>query len=190
MPDNPNGDFIDPYATDEDEAKLRALEEEINQASQSLESDFAKFAAGKVDEKMEELFFENKEEFFKNVLVWQNDFLQEIREKQGQAENLRQGIGLKKNFSQIEKAQQEFQKNHPDINIDELMEFYQNDLSPRVKKELDKLEPNAFFEALFAEYQKANGDTQPQKKALPQRLEGANADLNAQNSEDGTFNRY
>lgn len=192
MPNQNQEDFIDPYATDKDEAALAALDEEIKQASQSLEADFAKFAASKIDEKSEELFFENKEEFFKQVCQWQNEFLQNLRAKQGEAENLRQTIGMKKNFSQIQKAQEEFQKNHPDVNLDELMEFYTNDLSPRVKTELDKLEPNAFFNALFEEFKKAKGEGEPQKetKSLPQRLEGANTDLNAQNGEDSTFNRY
>lgn len=192
MPNQNQEDFIDPYATDKDEAALAALDEEIKQASQSLEADFAKFAASKIDEKSEELFFENKEEFFKQVCQWQNDFLQNLRAKQGEAENLRQTINTKKNFSQIQKAQEEFQKNHPDVNLDELMEFYTNDLSPRVKTELDKLEPNAFFNALFEEFKKAKGEGEPQKEAkdLPQRLEGANTDLNAQNGEDSTFNRY
>lgn len=192
MPNQNQEDFIDPYATDKDEAALAALDEEIKQASQSLEADFAKFAASKIDEKSEELFFENKEEFFKQVCQWQNDFLQNLRAKQGEAENLRQTINTKKNFSQIQKAQEEFQKNHPDVNLDELMEFYANDLSPRVKTELDKLEPNAFFNALFEEFKKAKGEGEPQKEteSLPQRLEGANTDLNAQNGEDSTFNRY
>lgn len=192
MPNQNQEDFIDPYATDKDEAALAALDEEIKQASQSLEADFAKFAASKIDDKSEELFYENKEEFFKQVCQWQNDFLQNLRAKQGEAENLRQTINTKKNFSQIEQAGAEFQKNHPDVNLDELMEFYANDLSPRVKTELDKLEPNAFFNALFEEFKKAKGEVEPQKEAkdLPQRLEGANTDLNAQNSDDSTFNRY
>lgn len=192
MPNQNQEDFIDPYATDKDEAALAALDEEIKQASQSLEADFAKFAASKIDDKSEELFYENKEEFFKQFCQWQNEFLQNLRAKQGEAENLRQTIGMKKNFSQIQKAQEEFQKNHPDVNLDELMEFYANDLSPRVKTELDKLEPNAFFNALFEEFKKAKGEGEPQKEAkdLPQRLEGANTDLNAQNSDDSTFNRY
>lgn len=192
MPNQNQEDFIDPYATDKDEAALAALDEEIKQASQSLEADFAKFAASKIDDKSEELFYENKEEFFKQVCQWQNDFLQNLRAKQGEAENLRQTINTKKNFSQIQKAQEEFQKNHPDVNLDELMEFYANDLSPRVKTELDKLEPNAFFNALFEEFKKAKGEGEPQKEteSLPQRLEGANTDLNAQNGEDSTFNRY
>ncbi len=188
--------LIDPYATEQDEAALKALDEEIAQAAASLESDFAKFAASKVDEKTEELFFEDKEEFFKQVCAWQNEFLSGFREKQGKAKALSDEIGLKKSFKAIENAKNEFAKNHPEVNTNELMDFYANDLSPRIKANLDKLEPREFFEALFIEFSKQNGSTQSsvnkeQNEALPKRINGSEADINSGGEEnEAYFNRF
>lgn len=169
-----------PYATDEEEAALAALEQEIAQSEESLESDFADFAASRVDEKLEELFFEDKKAFFQAILKMQNEFLQNLRDKQSQANNLRGDIAMKKSFASIEEAGAAFEAAHPEVSVDVLLDFYANDLSPRVKTQLDKLEPQAFFEALFSEWQKAQGGTQEQEK-LPQQLNGNNQELNNTN---------
>ena len=86
------------FDTLQDEADLKALDEEIAQASESLESDFAKFAASKMDEKMEELFFENKEDFFKQILLWQNEFLEAYRNKLERRQGLQNNIATKRRF--------------------------------------------------------------------------------------------
>lgn len=171
----------DPYATDEEEALLRALEAEVKQASESLEADFAKFAASKIDEKLETLFFENKEEFFKNILQLQNEFLQDYRTKLSKVETLKQEIGVKKNFAEVEKAGLEFEKKSG-VKAEELWDFYAEDLAPRVKKQIDTLSPEKFFEALYEEYKKvkavpAQGENNPQNQNLPKRIEGSNQAL-------------
>ncbi len=53
----------------EKEIELETLKREIAQAEASLENDFAKHMAEKTDEKLEDLFFNNKVDFYRSVLV-------------------------------------------------------------------------------------------------------------------------
>ncbi|ARJ55917.1 hypothetical protein [Campylobacter cuniculorum] len=193
--DREKKEFIDPFSTQEDEAALKALESEIAQASQSLESDFAKFASGKIDERMEELFFENKEEFFKQVLQWQNEFLGDYRSKIQKRDALNNDIQIKKSFSAIEAAQKAFEEAHPDVDVEELLDFYQQDLPPRLKNELDKAKPQDFFELLLEYFSKASDRAQNAEKqeqtGLPKRLEGTSSGVQENDSgDDLVTNRY
>lgn len=61
----------------EKEIELETLKREIAQAEASLENDFAKHMAEKTDEKLEDLFFNNKVDFYRSVLVEQNNYLNE-----------------------------------------------------------------------------------------------------------------
>lgn len=72
MPDAQN---VNPFDTTAEENELNALNAELEQARASLEGDFAKYAAENTSAELEELFFENKEEFFKAILEMQNTFL-------------------------------------------------------------------------------------------------------------------
>ncbi len=49
----------------EKEIELETLKREIAQAEASLEQDFIKHMVSKTDEKVEDLFFSNKPEFYK-----------------------------------------------------------------------------------------------------------------------------
>ncbi|TQR31796.1 Coiled-coil domain-containing protein [Campylobacter sp. MIT 99-7217] len=158
------------------EEQLQTLENEISQAEQSLESDFAKFASSQIDEKMEELFFENKEEFIKAILSMQNNFLQEnynaLLQKR---DNLKGQIAQEKQFADIEKAQQEFLAKHPDANMEELLALYYEELGTRYKKELDNLPPNEFFEALYQIQKQRSGGKEEEN--LPKDLNASSGDV-------------
>lgn len=152
------------------EEQLAVLENEISQAEQSLEANFAKFAADSIDEKLEELFFENKEEFIKTILGMQNAFLKENYDKLiAKRDALKGEIAQDEAFSQIEAAQNAFIQKHPDADMNALMQLYNEELGPRYKKELDKLAPEQFFETLYQIYQQkgaiegkqASGDNPP-----------------------------
>ncbi|MBS4407342.1 Coiled-coil domain-containing protein [Campylobacter vulpis] len=181
------------FSTSTQEEELSALENEISQAEASLEQDFASFAAEKLasDETLEELFFEDKEGFILQILQMQNDFLNEgLRAKMQRADTLKSDIEGKKQMQGIEAAQKEFLEAHPDADMAALMEFYEEELGAKYKKELDKLEPKDFFTTLYEIYQMRNkkGD---EEEHLPRELEAneADASVSSVGSEDMPMNR-
>lgn len=159
-----------------DEARLAVLENEISQAEASLEKDFASFAAEKLnnDESLAELFFEDKEEFIKQILHLQNEFLKSLQNKVDEANSLRDQIGQKKAFDNIQAAADAFDGKNLGVSSDTLLDFFQKDLSPRAKANLESLEPSAFFEELYKLYQ---SQTEEQSEELPQRLNASSASV-------------
>lgn len=160
----------------DDEARLAVLENEISQAEASLENDFASFAAQKLnsDEGLEEAFFEDKEEFIKQILHLQNEFLKSLQNKVDEANELRGQIGQKKAFDTIQAAADAFDAQNLGVSSDELLDFFQKDLSPRAKANLENLEPSAFFEKLYSFTQ---GAKEEQSEELPQRLNASSASV-------------
>ncbi|HEO8741706.1 TPA: hypothetical protein R1X42_000782 [Campylobacter upsaliensis] len=160
----------------DDEARLAVLENEISQAEASLEQDFASFAAEKIasDESLEELYFEDKEEFIKQILHLQNEFLKSLQNKVDEANELRGQIGQKKAFDNIQAAADAFDAQNLGVSSDELLDFFQKDLSPRAKANLESLEPSEFFNELYRLYQAQN---QSSEEELPQRLNASSASV-------------
>lgn len=61
----------------EKEIELETLKREIAQAEASLEQDFIKRMVDKTNEKVEDLFFGNKPEFYRFVFTEQNNYLRD-----------------------------------------------------------------------------------------------------------------
>lgn len=176
------------YDYADDEARLLALESEISQAEASLESDFSKFAAARLEkEDLEELFFEDKEAFVKQILAMQNEFLKDLQGKVSEANELRGQIGQKKALGDIEKAAAEFDNKGFGVDSETLLDFFQNDLPPREKVELENLKPAQFFEALAKKYQAKKGGVD---NTLPQRLNASSADAGSGESGDVMTQRF
>ncbi len=73
----------------EKEIELETLKREIAQAEASLEQDFIKHMVDKTSEKVEDLFFSNKPEFYRFVFTEQNNYLREkLTDKVGRAMDL------------------------------------------------------------------------------------------------------
>ncbi|MFQ6341361.1 Coiled-coil domain-containing protein [Campylobacter sp. VTCC 70190] len=168
-----------------DESKLAALEEELKQAEASLENDFAEYASQAMSEELEELFFEDKKAFIEAILKMQNEFLQtNYNPKLEEAAKLRKGIANKNALASIDSAKEEFLKNNPEADINALMEFYDQELGIKYKKELDKLEPLEFFSVLYEIYKQRN-HLATQNDALPRNPNAQNIDAdNASFSND------
>ncbi|RDU51630.1 hypothetical protein CQA49_09360 [Helicobacter sp. MIT 00-7814] len=171
--------------------QLGILEGEINDALNAFENNFVSAITQKVNEspELEELFFENREEFFKQVISFQNEFLSGIKEKMGQANTLRGEIQASELSAQKEQALEAFLQNHPDIDKDELLSFFES-LPQEVKDELESLPVQYFYEALLnlfnnkEEVFKQLGQEQEgaeQGTQLPEQLSGVagNAELGA-----------
>lgn len=174
-----------PFDISAEESELNALNAELEQAQASLEADFAKVEAEKFsnDTAFQELVFEQPEAFFQQVLQDQNAFLAEkITPKVERANQLNADISQKKQFGAIDAALKTFQAAHPDVNVDELMNFFVNQLPPEIQNQLQSLPPEQFFEELLALFEKVqngagganaqNSGVVPTQEDLPQQIQG------------------
>lgn len=163
------------------EVELETLQREIKQAEDSLESDFANYASENITPELEGLFFDDKPAFIKKLLEMQNQFLQEkLGGKVQRAQELQGQITEKKNMQDLEQAKAAFKEQHPDVDIEDMIEFYHEDLPPKYQKQLESLQGVEFFNALYQLYSAYKGEQSAPKEEspLPKRLEG-NAPANA-----------
>ncbi len=185
-------------AVREKEIELETLKLEIEQAEASLENDFAKHMADKTDEKLEDLFFNNKADFYKFVLKEQNDFLNErVTKKLDKALALNEEIETSKKKEEVEKAKAEFLEQHQDENIDfnELVDFYNEELPQKYKREIDKLEGYAFFQAIYDLFKASQGENKPDEKAeeersLPKEVQGNGISSSANARNQSVMTRF
>ncbi len=183
----------------EKEIELETLKREIAQSEASLESDFAKHMAEKTDEKLEDLFFNNKADFYKFVLKEQNDFLNErVTKKLDKAIALNEEIETSKKKEEVEKAKAEFLEQHKDENIDfnELVDFYNEELPQKYKREIDKLEGAAFFQAIYDLFKASQGEDKEAKEAneeersLPKEVQGNGVSSSANARNQSVMTRF
>ena len=166
----------------EDKTKeLETLKNEISQAEASLESDFAKYAADNINERLEQLFFDNKEQFIQELLTMQNQFLKDkLGDKAKRVSELHEEISSEQTKQELENMKEQFKQAHPDANMDDLIRFYNEDLPPKYRKQLDSLEGLDFFNQLYEVYKAFNAEEnteapnneQNTDPNLPKRLSG------------------
>nr|WP_156535531.1 Coiled-coil domain-containing protein [Helicobacter pylori] len=185
----------------EKEIELETLKREIAQAEASLENDFAKHMAEKTDEKLEDLFFSNKVDFYRSVLVEQNDFLNDhVSKKVNKALALSEEIENSKKSQEIEEAKAKFLEKHKDENIDfnELMDFYEEELPQKYRREIDKLDGVQFFQSIYDLFKVAQGENmQEEKKAnareeesLPKEVKGNGVSSSANARNQSVMTRF
>ncbi|WP_163556274.1 Coiled-coil domain-containing protein [Helicobacter suis] len=187
----------------EDKTKeLETLKNEISQAEASLESDFAKYAAENMDEKLEQLFFDNKEQFVQELLTMQNQFLKDkLGDKAKRVSELHEEISTEQGKQELENIKEQFKQAHPDVDLEALISFYNEDLPPKYRAQLDNLEGLDFFEQLYQLYQSfssgaQNGaesgadNDQEQNAQLPQRLNGKASASPDQAPKELVMNRF
>ena len=180
-----------PYDSSQDKERLKALEEELEQNSRSLENDFSSFLAENTDEGLENLFFEDKKAFYDEILKKQNTFLSEkIGSKQEEINTLKKEIKDKDAYAEIESAKQSFLKENPEANLEAMTEFYNEELGNKYKKALDELEPQDFFNTLYQIYTQRNTGLAKEEE-LPKQLQANGADVEnvGLNDDDLPMNR-
>lgn len=176
-----------PFDTTAESAELEALQNELNQAQQSIESDAAKALSKQITPELEELFFEDREAFIKALFQLQNDYLaQNIKPKIERAQALGADIATKQQMGNIDKAREVFMQKHPEVDFNALMQFYTT-LDANTQAQLGaETDPLAFFENLLALYKGGADSPNP-----PTQLQGVEANT-SQNNVDGDLpmNRF
>ena len=170
--------------------ELEGLQNEIDQLELSIEENGAEFLASNLNEQEQDLFFDNPKEFFKAMMTKLNTFYNEqIGSKKGRMQELQGKIKEKETYASLDKAQKAFEETHKDISVDELMAYAQEELPPRVHREIAQMPPLDALNAIYAHYKKNNGS---EAESLPKQAQGT--ELDAQNidtkmSSDDYFNR-
>lgn len=170
--------------------ELEGLQNEIDQLELSIEENGAEFLASNLNEQEQDLFFDNPKEFFKAMMTKLNTFYNEqIGSKKGRMQELQGRIKEKETYASLDKAQKAFEETHKDISVDELMAFAQEELPPRVHREITQMPPLEALNAIYEYYKKNNGS---EEQSLPKQAQGT--ELDAQNidtkmSSDDYFNR-
>lgn len=144
----------------------------------SIQEGLAKELAEMVENnpELEDLFFEDKEAFFKKIIEFQDKVVNErIVDRQTELEEFDKNAQFESGLQALEQAKKAFQEAHPDVNADELMQFYLT-LPQDVQAQLDSLAPDALFEKLFELYQAQGGAQQGQQDQLPKQLNGMPSD--------------
>ncbi|WP_187831888.1 Coiled-coil domain-containing protein [Helicobacter pylori] len=183
------------------EIELETLKREIAQAEASLENDFAKHMAEKTDEKLEDLFFNNKVDFYRSVLVEQNNYLNDnISKKINKAVALSEEIENSKKSQEIEEAKAEFLEKHKNENIDfnELVDFYNEELPQKYKREIDKLDGVQFFQAIYDLFKAAQGENvqegeayaREEERNLPKEVKGNGVSSSANARNQSVMTRF
>ncbi|PAF41371.1 hypothetical protein [Helicobacter sp. 11S02596-1] len=179
MPPDPNmppeaGEPLDPYSTADEETQLQALQEELENAKETIKDDFAKYAAERFEAtpELEEMFFNDKQEFFKTIVQLQEDYLEaNIKSKLAQAEQLQNSIHTKKTGAEFSKAKSEFLSQYPDENVEGLVAFAQEAIPPKQLAELTQLPMGDFLRAV-KQIKDSGGESNPASEGagLPRKL--------------------
>lgn len=162
------------------EEMLQAMQGELDQAIQSLETDFAKKCVTlcENDPQLEELFFDDKEQFFLKILEYQNQvFKQEIVSRQEKVANLQGEIDFDNKMQELDSAKKQWDSQNPPISADELLAFFTT-LPQEVQKELEALPSESVFPALLELAQQEQGAKE--NETLPQQLNGSPANVSSQ----------
>ncbi len=70
-----------------------------------------------------------------------------------------------KDAEEIERDKQAFLNKHPEVDFNELLEFYEEELPKRIKTQIDKLEGVDFFNAVLDYFNALNAKEEPKKEA-------------------------
>ncbi len=179
------------FDTQQEEKELAGINTELEQIQTSLEQDFVSYALENTTPEDEELFFDNREQFYKNLLNMQNAFFQEkIRSKEARAGELQESIQRKKTLGEIEQAKEEFLKANPDANIQEIMEFFLEDTTNKQKQELESLPPLDFFNKVYELFKQSKGQEDSKEEELPPKLEGVSGSIQDGGGDNNPLNRY
>lgn len=170
----PNLAPTNPFDTTHQESELSALENELNESLSALDSDFASFYAENMPDDVEELFFEDRAAFLMEVEKAKMQYIQEkITPMEQRKEELTQSIAQNKQGAAIWQAQAAFTKAYPDADLDSLLKFYNENLSPKQKQELER--EGDLFKAYEKVYQYMNGGSDEgsaKKRDLPKQTSG------------------
>lgn len=172
---------VDEFDTLADEEELKLAQEELEQSRNAIDAGFAKHISENLSPELEELFFNDKEQFFLRVEEEKEQFIEEqLGSKVKNINELNLRIRDKTQSRDIANAQKEFLKTHPDADFDAMREFFDNETTNKQREEILSLPTLQSYERV---YELMGGGAKSDK--LPQQLEGSLT----QDSDFGDFDK-
>lgn len=160
-----------PFDTSSEDAELKGILQEIEQLETALEDNGAQYLSENCTQEEQELFFDNPKEFFKIMLEKINVYFQEqIGSRRGKAQELEKSIAQKRQYAAFDQAEKDFIKEHPDVSLEDLQRFVNEELPPKIAREINQLPPLEALQAAYAQMRK-----QGKEEKLPKQLTGAPA---------------
>lgn len=149
--------------------RMQALEAELEQARASIEQNLAKdLAKLSSDTELEDLFYEDKEAFFKKVLEIQNEkILSQLQPLVDERNKLGQEVDAQNKMQALEQARLEFEQANPQVDTQSLLQGF-TQLPPEQQAEIEALPPEQIFPAL----QQILGSGGASGAELPQQVAG------------------
>lgn len=148
----PTAENLSPYDTTAEQAEMDGINKELQDIEASVENDFISYISDLIDNDsvFEELFFSDRKAFFKKVIEEQNNFVSSLIEPRAQRMNELQGqIAQKTELGNLEAIKQNFQAQHPDVDVKELIRFFTEDLSPKVQEQIKEQPIEQFFNIVY-----------------------------------------
>lgn len=139
-----------PFDTSALTAERDALMAELEQARESLERDVAEAVVQQITPEMIDVFAADPVEFIMQIFAIQNQILESnynskirrVGEIDGEVAALNEEAG-------IDALAQEFLAQHPELDMATLLDFFQNDISPRDVARIEQLPPEQIFPAIY-----------------------------------------
>lgn len=98
-------------------------------------------------------FFSDRKTFFTKVIEEQNNFVKAILEpRMARMQELQWQIATKNELANLESIKQQFQSQHPEVDIRELIRFFTEELPPKVQEEIKAQPMEQFFDLVYNYY--------------------------------------
>lgn len=157
-----------PFDTSALNSEREALIAELQDARASLERDVAEEMVSRLTPEMIDVFAADPVEFMLQLIAIQNEILERrYNSKIRRISEIDEEVGALNEEGAIDAAAQEFLAQHPELDMATLLDFFQNDISPRDTARIEQLPPEQIFPAIYELWQAKNPQTTAAKSAAP-----------------------
>lgn len=155
-------------------AKIELLSKDLAELEGKIEADFIRELPNLLDEQTKELrFADDPAPYIQAVDEAKKKFIASKKDAlQGELDKLTDEYGSKKESAAIDKVWADFLAKHPDVNKQELIEFYNNDMTPRQAEQARAAtDIPSMMEAIYEAFKASKPEAQkPATKKQPPNL--------------------
>ncbi|MBZ7995173.1 hypothetical protein AVCANL279_07330 [Campylobacter canadensis] len=164
--------------------QIMALEQEIAESRTAIDKDFAKKFASSISEEQQQLMFNDLAAFLESYEQAKLENLKtQLEPKITKHNELKAKLENEGIESKVKEAKEKLLAKYPKANPDEVINYLQEDLSPKQLREIDKLDPSDVLIRVYELMPQSKG------KELPQELNDLHDDGRLDNEENEFMNR-
>ncbi|MBZ8000537.1 hypothetical protein AVCANL277_06635 [Campylobacter canadensis] len=164
--------------------QIMALEQEIAESRTAIDKDFAKKFASSISEEQQQLMFNDLAAFLESYEQAKLENLKtQLEPKITKHNELKAKLENEGIESKVKEAKEKLLAKYPKANPDEVINYLQEDLSPKQLREIDKLDPSDVLIRVYELMPQSKG------KELSQELNDLHDDGRLDNEENEFMNR-